>query len=89
MNICTNVIYVIYRVTVSRTRKSRQLTMHDVAKETSRGPVRAQVHLRDVASPTSHGPLSEDTNARSNQNRPLSITEEAMLEFQDLTDYHR
>ncbi len=75
-------------MTVSRKRKSRHITMHVVAKETSSGPVSAQVHLRDIATPL-RPPTESGRNAGGNESRLQSVTGEALLEFQDLTDSHR
>ncbi|XP_064384495.1 uncharacterized protein LOC135333455 [Halichondria panicea] len=80
-------------VTVSGKKKLRQSTMHSVAKETSLGPVVAQSHLRDMARPPTVRPPTavEPGNAGGQGNaggRQQSVSGEALLEFQDLTDYN-
>ena len=75
-------------MTVSGKKKLRQSTMHNVAKETSLGPVVAQSHLRDMARPPTVRPPTavEPGNAGGRQQ---SVSGEALLEFQDLTDYNK
>ena len=68
--------------------------MHGITKETSLGPVVAQSHLRDMARPPTSIPptAAEPDNAGGVGNageRPRSVSGEALLEFQDLTDYNK
>ncbi len=87
-------LYFSLRVTVSGKKKLRQSTMHGITKETSLGPVVAQSHLRDMARPPTSIPptAAEPDNAGGVGNageRPRSVSGEALLEFQDLTDYNK
>ena len=94
LNNILRLFYFSLRVTVSGKKKLRQSTMHSVAKETSLGPVVAQSHLRDMARPPTVRPPTavEPGNAGGQGNaggRQQSVSGEALLEFQDLTDYNK
>lgn len=60
--------------------------MYAYSKARSSGPVSAQTHLRDLARPPTRRP-SSDLEDRE-QDKMQSVSEEALLEFHDLTDYN-
>ena len=71
-----------FRYTVTEGKKARLSMMHDISKDTSKGPVSAQTCLRDLARPVEHPPAA--VRRREGPERPRS---EALLEYHDLTDY--